>query len=145
MNGANAELTTIQIPRLHELDLPRVLVATPTATASPIARALRDAGYAVSTTGPDVLRDLRNQKAIELLVLDGSETPWAVGATIDAVRRINWALPMILILRPDPEVRAEAERLGVEAILDAPVAPEEIPRVARKIVPLVPEVLDLAG
>jgi hypothetical protein len=119
------------------------LVAAGTASASStIARTLRDAGYVVSTTleCADVLRDLRNQKAIELLVLDGSERPWIVGTTIDAVRAVNWALPIVLISRPDPELRAEAERLGVEAILEAPVASEEIRRAATKVVPVLPEV-----
>ena len=146
MNGAHTELTT-RIRRLPERKLQRVLVAAPTVTAAAtIAQALRDAGYAVSITGSDVLRDLRNHKAIELLVLDGSETPWTVGATIDAVRSIHWALPIVLISRPDPALRVEAERLGVEAILEAPVAAEDIRRAATKIVPVVPEVeLDLAG
>lgn len=148
MKRAHAELIS-RIRRPPEIDLPRVLVAAATTAAScSIAQALRDAGYVVSTTlaGPDVLRDLRNQKAIELLVLDGSERPWIVGSIIDSVRAINWALPIVLISRPDPELRAEAERLGVEAILESPVAAEEILRAATKFVPVVPEVqLDLAG
>ena len=148
MKGAQAILLS-RIRRPPEIDLPRVLVAAATTPAScSIAHALRDAGYVVSTAlaGTDVLRNLRNQKAIELLVLDGSERPWSVGSIIDSVRAINWALPIVLISRPDPELRAEAERLGVEAILESPVAAEEILRAATKFVPVVPEVeLDLAG
>jgi hypothetical protein len=83
---------------------------------------------------------------IELLVLDGSETPSIVGSTIDAIGAIDWALPIILIARPEPVLRAEAERLGVEAIVDAPVTADRIRRAATSIVPVVPEVeLDLAG
>ena len=148
MKGVQAEVIS-RIRRPPEIEQPRVLVAAATAAASrSIARTLRDAGYVVSTTlaGAEVLRDLRNPKAIELLVLDGSERPWSVGSIIDSVRAINWALPIVLISRPDPELRAEAERLGVEAILESPVAPEEIRRAATKIVPVVPEVeLDRAG
>lgn len=148
MKGAQAELIS-RIRRPREIDLPRVLVAAATTAAScSIAQTLRDAGYLVSTTlaGAELLRDLRNQKAIELLVLDGSERPWSVGSIIDSVRAINWALPIVLISRPDPELRAEAERLGVEAILESPVAAEEIRRAATKIVPVVLEVeLDRAG
>jgi len=148
MKSAHAELTS-KIRRLPEIDPPRVLVAAATTAAScAIAQVLRDAGYVASTTlaGADVLRDLRNQRAIELLVLDGSEPPWVVGSIIDSVRAINWALPIVLISRPDPELRAEADRLGVEAILESPVAVEEILHAATKIVPVVPEVeLDLAG
>lgn len=148
MKGIHAELTS-RIRRPPELDLPRVLVAAATTAAScTIAQALRDAGYVVGTTlaGADVLRNLRNQKAIELLVIDGSERSWIVGSIIDSVRAINWALPIVLISRPDPELRAEAERLGVEAILETPVAAGEIVRAATKIVPVVPEMeLDLAG
>ena len=41
---------------------------------------------------------------------------------------------------------AEAERLGIEAILEAPVAADETRRAATNIVPVIPEVeLDLAG
>jgi CheY-like chemotaxis protein len=148
MKAAQTELT-IRKHRSAELDLPRVLVAAPTDTASvSIAHALRDAAYAVSTTvtGEDTFRGLRNQQAIELLVLDGSERPRSVGATIEAVRAMNWALPIILIAPADPELHAEAKRLGVEAILEAPVAPDEIRRAAARLVPVVPEVeLDLAG
>lgn len=148
MKGAQAELIS-RIRRPREIDLPRVLVAAATTAAScSIAQTLRDAGYVVSTTlaGAEVLRDLRNQKAIELLVLDGSERPWSVGSIIDSVRAIDWALPIVLISRPDPELRAEAERLGVEAILESPVTAEEIRRAATKIVPVVLEVeLDRAG
>src|SRR5688572_21925616 len=148
MKGAQAELMS-RIRRPRESDLPRVLVAAATTAAScSIAQTLRDAGYVVSTTiaGAEVLRDLRNQKAIELLVLDGSERPWSVGSLIDSIRAIDWALPIVLISRPDPELRAEAERLGVEAILESPVAAEEIRRAATKIVPVALEVeLDRAG
>lgn len=149
MKRAHAELTT-RIRRPPEVDLPRVLVgAASPASASAIAQALGDAGYVVvrgTSAGADVLRNLRNQEAIELLVLDGSETPWTVGSIIDSVRSIDWALPIILISRPDPALRAEAERLGVEAILESPVAAEEIRRVATKVVPVVPAMeLDLAG
>jgi len=148
MRGTYSEVTT-KIRRPPELDLPRVLVAAPTATASAsIVQALRDAGYVVSTTltGTDILRTLRSHNAIELLVLDAAETPWTVPSTIDAVRAINWALPIVLIAGSDPVLRAEAERFGVEAILEAPVTAEEIRRTATKLVPVLPEVeLDLAG
>ena len=142
MREAYAELTS-RIRRPPEVELPRVLLAAATATASStIAQALRDVGYVVSTTlaGADVLRDLRNQKAIELLVLDASERPGTVGAIIDSVRAVNWALPIVLISRPDPELRAEAERQGVEAILEAPATAPEIHRAVTNIVPVVPEV-----
>lgn len=148
MKGSNSELIA-RFRRPLELDRPRVLVAAATSAASgTIAQALRDAGYVVSMTlaGADVLRALRSESAIELLVLDCSEPPWAVGSIIDSVRAFNWALPIVLIALPDHELRAEAERLGVEAILEAPVAMDDLRRVATKIVPLVPEVdFDLAG
>ena len=148
MKEAQTELIS-RIRRRPEIDLPRVLVAAATTAAScSIAQTLRDAGYVVSTTlaGVEALRPLRNQNAIELLILDGSEQPWSVGSIIDSVRAINWALPIVLISRPDPELRAEAERLGVEAILESPVAAEEIRRAATRIVPVVLEVeLDRAG
>jgi len=146
MTGTHTE-PVARITRPPNLDLPRVLVAAPTTNASAIAQALRDEGYLASTTltGSDVLHELRNRKAIELLVFDSSETPSIVGPTIEAVRAIDWALPIILIAPPDPALRAEAERLGVEAILEIPVAADEIRRAATSIVPVVPEVeLDLA-
>jgi CheY-like chemotaxis protein len=148
MKGPGTGLTSA-MRRSPELDLPRVLVAGATSCASAdLARVLRDAGYVVSTTlaGANVLRDLRSQMSVELLVLDGSETPWVAAEIIDAVRTLNWALPIILIAKPEAGLLAEAERQGVEAILEAPVVEEEIRRVATTIVPVVPEVeLDLAG
>jgi hypothetical protein len=135
--------------RPAEIDRPYVLVASATTSAAcPIAQALRDAGYFVRSTSEaadDVCRTLKNQPSVELLVLAGSEQPRPVGAIIDAVRVINWALPIILISRADPALRAEAEHLGVEAILESP-AKEEIRRAAKAIVPVVREVeFDLAG
>ena|GEM_PF-2827095 len=148
MKAPQTELTT-RMQRPAELDLPRVLVAAPSDAASfSIAHALRDAGYVVRTTvtGADTFRGLRNHRAVELFVLDGCERPRSVAATIEAVRAMNWALPIILIAPPDPELHAEANRLGVEAILEAPVAPDEIRRAATRLVPVVPEAeLDLAG
>jgi CheY-like chemotaxis protein len=135
--------------RSPELDLPRVLVAGASSGASAdLARVLRGAGYVVSTTlsGANVLRDLRSQMSIELLVLDGSETPRVAVEVIEAVRTFNFALPIILIAKPEAGLLAEAERHGVEAILHAPVVAEEIRRAATTIVPIVPEVeLHLAG
>jgi DNA-binding NtrC family response regulator len=125
-----------------------LVAAATTAASRTIAQALRDEGYIVSTTlaDTDISRSLRNQEAIELLVLDGSERPWSVGSIIDCARAVDWALPIVLISRTDPELRAEAERLGVEAILEIPVAAEEIRRAAKKLVPVLPaEELDLAG
>jgi len=125
-----------------------LVAATTTAASSTIAQALRDAGYVVSTTltSADVLRDLRNQPAVELLVIDGSEGSWIAESLINSVRAVNWALPILLIAPPDPVLRAEAERQGVEAILETPVAAEQMRRAAANIVPVVPEVdLDLAG
>jgi DNA-binding NtrC family response regulator len=148
MKRAHAALTS-RIRWQKGVDLPRVLVAaTTTAASSTIAQALRDAGYVVSTTltSADVLRDLRNQPAVELLVIDGSEGSWIAESLINSVRAVNWALPILLIAPPDPVLRAEAERQGVEAILEAPVAAEQMRRAAANIVPVVPEVdLDLAG
>jgi CheY-like chemotaxis protein len=148
MKGPGIGLTS-GIRRSPELDLPRVLVAGGTSSASAdLARVLRDAGYIVSTTlaGANLLRDVRSQMNVELLVLDGSETPSVAGEIIDAVRTLNWALPIILIAKPEAGLLAEAERQGVEAILEAPVVAEEFRRVATTLVPVVPEVeLDLTG
>jgi hypothetical protein len=80
MNGAYAGSTS-RIRRPRGVDLPRVLVAAATSASSfTIAQALRDAGYFVITTltGTDLLRELRTQQAIELLVIDGSEAHWMV-------------------------------------------------------------------
>jgi len=148
MSGSNLGLRS-RMRRSPELDLPRVLVAAATSSASAkVARMLGDAGYVVSTTlvGANVPRDLRTQVGIELLVLDGSETPWVAAEIIGAVRAVNWALPIILIAGPDPDLRAEAQRQGVEAILEAPVVAEELRRVATTMAPIVPEAeLDLTG
>ena len=148
MNGAYAGSTS-RIRRPRGVDLPRVLIAVATtASSSAIAQALRDAGYVVSTahTSTDLARVLRTQQATELLVIDGSEGHWMLESLIESIRAINWALPILLISRPDPQLRAEAERQGVEGFLETPVAPEEICRAAANIVPVVSEVeLDLAG
>jgi DNA-binding NtrC family response regulator len=109
---------------------------------------LADAGYNVGTTpaGANVPRDIRNRRSIELLVLDGSEMPWIDAEIIDAIRAVDWALPIVVIARPDPELLAEARRQGVEAFLEAPVDAEDIRRAAASIVPVVPEAeFDLAG
>ena len=129
MNGAYAGSTS-RIRRPRGIDVPHVLIAAAnTVSWFTIAQALRDAGYFVSTTltGTDLLRELRTQRAIELLVIDGSEEHWMVESIIESVRTINWALPIVLISRPDPRLRAEAERQGVEAILETPVALSDKP------------------
>ena len=125
-----------------------VVAATTTVAAGPIVRTLSDAGYVVRSMVDvaEVLQSLRHHPATELLVLDGVDMPSTVGAIIDSVRAVNWALPIILISPPEPTLRAEAELLGVEAILESPVTAEEIRRVAKTIVPVVPDIeLDLAG
>jgi CheY-like chemotaxis protein len=147
MRRAHAEPKS-GIQRSPRSDLPRVLVAEGTTTASPsVAQALRAMGYVVSTTqaGTEALRDLRRQDAIELLVVDASGEPQSVGMFIEAVRSDHWALPILLIAGADRELRAEAERLGVEAVLEGPVTALDVGRAATKILP-VPEVdLALAG
>jgi len=148
MNGASAGSTSM-IRRPRGVDLPRVLIAAATTDSSfTAAQALRDAGYFVSTahTSSDLVRHLRTQQAVELLVIDDSEGHWTVESLIESVRAINWALPILLISRPDTQLRAEAERQGVEVFLETPVAVEEICRAAANIVPVVSEVeFDLAG
>ena len=103
MRRAHAEAKS-GIQRSPRPDLPRVLVAEGTTTASPsVAQTLRAVGYVVSTTltGTDALRDLRRQSAIELLVVDASEQPRSVGTFIEAVRSDHWALPILLIAGAD--------------------------------------------
>jgi DNA-binding response OmpR family regulator len=113
-----------------------------------LQHALRSAGYQVTPVkmGPGIMRDLRRRvdktlrtSPVELLVLDGSERPWVALALVDVVRSVYPSLPIIFVSRLDPEMRAEARRLDVDLIIDAPPDLGELRRAALELAPLVPE------
>jgi CheY-like chemotaxis protein len=122
---------------LAGVETPHVLVAADTTIASStIAAALRGAGYEVAACPYDeVVSHLRTRKSIELLVLDGTATPWVASALLEAVRATEWTLPILLVAGRNPDLRAEAERLGVEAVIDAPLELSELLRAADRIAP----------
>jgi DNA-binding response OmpR family regulator len=145
MKGAHPDLTqnktSLEAP--PGLDATHVLVAAETTIASStLAAELRADGY-VATTCPhrDVVGYLRTHKTIELLVLDGAKAPSTASALLDTLRATNWMVPIILIAGRDRELRAEADRLGVEAVLDAPLRLGELRRAAARIAPVVREPL----
>lgn len=125
------------------LDTTHALVATDqAASASAIAAVLRAAGYNVTVIGEAtrVVAQLRGgRSSTELLVLDGTERPWVTAAILNGLRYANWALPIILIAGADRELRTEAKRLGVDAVLDAPLDPEQLRHTATRLAPIVPE------
>lgn len=127
---------------------PHVLVAAEYATsAQAIATTLRTAGYSVSVaqSATGIISHLRSGcSPIQLLVLDGSNQPWVAGAILDSLRYANWPSPIILIAGRDPELRAEAKRLGVDAVVRAPPDTQRLRTVATRLVPVGPE-LSLRG
>ena len=131
------------------LDATRVaLVAESTTASRAVADALKRAGYRVSTSHCDLdaVHRLLRSSPIELLVLDGADSPAVATAILDAVRTTIWELPIILVAGRDSELRAQGSRLGVEVILDEPLAPEEVRRAALRLAPVVPELeLSLTG
>ena len=143
MKGAHAEIThgKTSIEVLPGFDATHVLVAADTTIAlSTIAAELRAAGYVVATCPyEEVVSYLRTHKAIELLVLDGTSRPAVASALLGALRVADGRLPIILVAGRDPELRAEAERLAVEALIDAPLQVNDIRRSAIRIAPVVRE------
>ena len=113
---------------------PRVLLATEREVMLPIAHALADDGYAVSTAeiGSQVVDHLTQQleAPVDLLVLDGTARPWVAEALADALRRAGWRLPIIFLCVDD------AADCDATVVAGFPIDVERIARVARALVPV---------
>jgi CheY-like chemotaxis protein len=117
-----------------------LVAAEQSSTADTIAAVLRAAGYSVATATSPTRAAARVRSAgspTELLVLDGCDRPWAAAAFLDALRDASSAVPIILIAGQDAELRAEAERVGVDVVLDAPFDSDRLLTAAMKLVPVV--------
>ncbi len=77
---------------------------------------------------------------VELVVVQGVHEPAVTAALLGAIREVYPVLPIILIQGGDAELRKEAERLGVDLVLSAPVAAAELRLAALDLSPSAPEV-----
>jgi DNA-binding response OmpR family regulator len=128
------------------IDAAHVLVASDTdALRSQIADRLEQHGYEVSRArcGLEVLGHMGSpapkptaQEPVDLIVLDISNNPWVGLAILEAIRRQDWALPVILVTgKANDTIRAEARRLGVQEMFDRPVDPETLTAAVLSIEP----------
>ncbi len=123
-----------------------VLVASDSdSVRSQIGDQLERNGYEVSQTkcGLEVL-DLigapgwrpRLREPADLIVLDISDSPWVGLAILEAIRKQDWALPVVLVTgKVSGMIRAEARRLGVVEMFDKPVDPETLTAAVLSIEP----------
>ena len=129
-----------------EMAPPRIAVADDDPEMrSFIAGALRKRGYEVleATDGtsllalvtPDLART-RGARAIEVVVTDLRMKGATGMAALQAIRRVDPALPVILITAfPDPHVTQEAMRLGAAAVLAKPYTARRLLEVVEEAAP----------
>jgi CheY-like chemotaxis protein len=130
-----------------QIEMTRALVA---GDDPPLLREVRGAllaqGYeiSVSSGAHDVKRLAREiawagrRSAVELAVLVARRNVWKTLGIIEHMRRSTWALPVIFITEADDDVRREAERVGVDAIVDLPLHRAKLLQAAMELAPIVP-------
>ena len=110
---------------------------------------LEAARYQVLTTraGMELTSDLRRRvggvfssKPVELVVVQSVHESAVAASLLGAIREVYPVLPIILIQGGDAELRREAERLGVDVILNGPPVAAELRRAALELSPSAPEV-----
>ena len=95
-----------------------------------IGRALVDAGYHPIRVDAEGLLDapwtLVDAPQILAIVLDLSTYPWSALARLELLREAGHQLPVVALCPADALFRLEADRLGVSALLDLPLDPNEL-------------------
>ena len=107
---------------------PKVLVAGMNATMrNHIARALAQDGYRVGESVLDdtLLRRVDTHQGhgdpVEVVILDMTQLPDRGLDLLEAVRQVDWALRVILLMKEDDSgLQQEAARLGANATLTEP-------------------------
>jgi CheY-like chemotaxis protein len=127
---------------------PLVLLASDdTPAMSLAARTLRGAGYEVRPVhlGARAVESLRRSgkprlpgDAIELVLLDATSRPWIALALLDALRSVDSCTPVIVLADSSPSTREEANRLGVEAVIESPLDAAELLRTVETLAPPIP-------
>jgi len=93
-----------------------------------VAQTLEEAGYLVEQVedGVDFLRHMcaswTGRSHLPDLIVTDQRMPGMSGlAVVEAIRRVDWSMPVILITAfPDQPLEDEAHRLGVVGMLDKP-------------------------
>jgi CheY-like chemotaxis protein len=106
---------------------------------SPAIQALASVGYVVTayTSRSRLLPCFKLSDPVELLVIDGRESPALARASVMHARMSFPDLPIILLSSKDNERQIEATRYGVNRVLLAPVADQELVRNALELAPVV--------
>lgn len=106
---------------------------------SPAIQALASAGYVVTayTSRSRLLPCFKLSDPVELLVIDGRESPALARASVMHARMSFPELPIILLSSKDNEQQVEATRYGVNRVLIAPVHDQTLVSAARELAPLV--------
>jgi CheY-like chemotaxis protein len=106
---------------------------------SPAIQALATAGYVVTayTSRSRLLPCFKLAEPVELLVIDGRESPALARASVMHARMSFTDLPIVLLSSADNELHVEATRYGVNRVLLAPVDDRELVRVAAELAPVV--------
>jgi CheY-like chemotaxis protein len=106
---------------------------------SPQIQALATAGYVVTayTSRSRLLPCFKPSDPVELLVIDGRESPALARASVMHARMSFSDLPILLLSSEDSELASEAAGYGVDRVLLAPVDDRELVRVAAELAPIV--------
>ena len=111
----------------------------------PLLRALRQDGYDVASSRSLVrlLGQIRGCGAAdsapaEVLVLDAVDSAAASVALLEAIRRTDWALPVVAICKPgDRDVHDASARLGIDFCVDASAGVEAVRDAVARVAPAV--------
>jgi hypothetical protein len=106
---------------------------------SPAIQALASAGYVVTayTSRSRLLPCFKLSDPVELLVIDGRESPALARASVMHARMSFPDLPIILFSSKHNEAQIEATRYGVNRVLLAPVDDELLVSTALELAPVV--------
>lgn len=106
---------------------------------SPAIQALASAGYVVTayTSRSRLLPCFKLSDPVELLVVDGRESPALARASVMHARMSFPDLPIVLLSSKENELQTEATRYGVNRVLLAPIDDRELLRVALELAPVV--------
>ena len=123
-----------------------LLVADNPSTAFTASHGLRASGYEVKSIrfGQTAASDLQIGKRlvrdpVELVVLDASRRPSHALMVLEALRAADANIPAIVVAGPDAETRAEASRLGADAVLDSPLDMSRLRALAESLAPAIRE------
>jgi DNA-binding response OmpR family regulator len=109
---------------------PTILLGVDTeTTANALAAALRSDGYDVleasNTTEVidrfnDMWMEAKAGASLELVILQLTQPSWANLAMLEYIRKVDWAVPVVVVTESEAETTEEVKRLGATIVFKYP-------------------------